>query len=219
MAKEQKLPNTVCNERERREVDEKVRAALREAQDAYKALRELPNIGDVPEAHNCTEEWVGQVWQTKKDAVLHADHLTEEQQTKQMGVWKYWLREVYKYTRILQNYLQSIPNEQYIWDASLHIFHLRNIDELVTERSTHDVPSDAHEHWELVLRVSEAIAALREWETDHDTKRMRLEDLITMSADTFAYVWAKNNMIVDHSYDHLPGVTVSRQMARDLIKL
>ncbi len=213
------LPTTVINARERREEDEKTRTALRTAQAAYKALKDLPDIGEVPEAHLCTEEWGSSLFQAKKEAVNDVAYLSDEQKKAQIEHWRNKMREVYKYVRIIQAYVSSLPNGQYMWDASLNTFYLRNIDELIDQRCTYAVPTEAQDHWALVQRVNEAIAALRDWEAEHDTKRLTLQDLCTLDADTFAYVWAKNNMKVDHSFDHLPGVVVNREMTRKMIRL
>lgn len=213
------LPAAVCAEKERREQDEQIRASLRMAQAAYLALRELPDIGEVPEAHNCTEEWVDRIWSSKKEAVNHAELLLPEQKKKQISHWRSWLRDVHKYVRILGEYIHSVPPEQYVWDANLYTFYLRDIDELVKQRSTHVVPDEANKHWQLVQHVTEAIALLRDWEDANDVNRLPLEQLYYMSADTFAYAWATSSMKVNHSFDHLPGVAINRQYSRNMIKL
>ena len=48
------MPTTIIIDGERRKADEALKLALQNAQCAYSALRELEDLGEIPEPHNCT---------------------------------------------------------------------------------------------------------------------------------------------------------------------
>jgi hypothetical protein len=208
-----KLPETVIVETERRAADDALRRALREAQNAYNALRELEDLGEIPEPHNCTTEWVEQKTTAKKQAVSNADFLTIAQKQSQIAHWGKFAKKVLGYVETIQKFIASIPSDQYVYDEEIGTFYVKDIGELVNNRCTRTVPVEAENHWRLIQKVRSAINELRTWEKDRDLKKYRLEDLFAMSPEVFGIDWATGNISIDHSYDHLPSLVLNRELS------
>lgn len=206
------MPKTIIIESERQMIDEALRKSLREAHDAYNALKELEDLKEVPEAHNCTAEWLSQITTAKKQAVDNADFLTIEQKKSQTAHWGKFAKKVLGYIEVLQNFISSIPSDQYVFDKELGTFYIKDLPGLVESRCLHEVPENAGKHFQLIRNVREAIDELRKWERDEDLKKLRLEELFALSQRQIAEAWVTNNIHIDHSYDHLPGLVQNREL-------
>ena len=209
------MPKTIIIESERQMIDEALRKALREAHDAYNALKEMEDLKGVPEAHNCTTEWLNQITTAKKQAVNNADFLTIEQKKSQIAHWGKFAKKVLGYIEVLQNFISSIPSDQYVFDKELGTFYIKDLPRLVESRCLHEVPENAGKHFQLIRNVREAIDELRKWERDEDLKKLRLEDLFSFTDRQIAEAWVTNNIQVDHTFDHLPGIVEKRAMSQN----
>lgn len=208
----QTMPKTIIVDEERRAEDEALRRGLRNAQEAYSCLRQLEDLGEVPEPIKCTPEWAEQICKVKKEAVNKADFLTKEQKLSQIGHWGKFTKKVLGLINTIQTFISTIPQEQYVFDESLNTFYLKDIDSIVTSRCTRTVPDDAIQHWELIRQIDEAVQNLRKWEREKDLKKIPLKELMSMSAKNIAISWATKSITIDHSFDHLPGIKQSREM-------
>lgn len=209
------MPETIIIEGERQMIDEALRKSLREAQNAYSALKELADLKEVPEAHKCTTEWLNQITMDKRKAVENADFLTAVQKSSQIAHWGKFAKKVHGYIDVVQGFISSIPSEQYVFDEGLGTFYIKDLPALVNSRCTHKVPENAGKHYQLVQDVRKAINDLREWELKEDLKKLRLEDLFRLNERQIAEAWITNNIQIDHSFDHLPGIVEKRMMSRN----
>lgn len=209
------MPKTIIIDRERQEIDEALRKALKYAQSAYSALKELADLKEVPVAHKCTTEWLKQITTTKKQAVENADFLTNEQKSSQIAHWENFEKKALGYIDIVKGFISSIPSEQYVFDEGLGTFHIKDLQALVNGRCTHEVPEKAGKHYQLVQDVRKAINDLRAWEQKEDLKKLRLEDLFRLNERQIAEAWVTNNIQIDHTFDHLPGIVEKRAMSRN----
>lgn len=209
------MPKTIIIDRERQEIDEALRKALKYAQSAYSALKELADLKEVPEAHKCTTEWLKQITTAKKQAVENADFLTNEQKSSQIAHWANFEKKALGYIDIVKGFISSIPSEQYVFDEGLGTFHIKDLQALVNSRCMHEVPEKAGKHYQLVQDVRKAINDLRAWELKEDLKKLRLEDLFRLNERQIAEAWITNNIQIDHSFDHLPGIVEKRMMSRN----
>lgn len=210
--KNKQLPESIVIEAERLKADDALRKALREANDAYYALRQEKDLGDIPEPHRCTTEWLEEIMTAKKKAVNDADHLTIAQKNSQVAHWGKFAKRILNSIKVIQCFISSIPREQYVYDDSLGSFYLKNISGLVTSRCTRKVPVEAQRHWQLILKAKNAIHELREWEKEKDLKKFRLEELFNMTPEQISTQWATENIRIDHTFDHLPRIVINREI-------
>lgn len=206
------MPTTIIVERERRKADEELRLALHNAQCAYSALRELDDLGAVPEPHNCTSQWLDCIIIQKKEAVNKADFLAKEQKLAFVEQWEKIAKTASGYVGIIQGFIAGIPFSQYVYDKETANINIKDFATLVNSRCVRSVPAEANTHWQLVQNAKKAIQDLREWEKAEDLKKYRLEELFAMTPKLIAEEWATGNNKIDHRYDHLPGIVEQRQL-------
>ena len=211
----QRLPKTIILEAERRKVDEAARKALQVAQDAYWELQKIEDLGDVPDPRECTKEWLEQIIERKKTAVQNADFLTSEQKRSQLAHLGKFQKRTSGFVEALQRFINSIPSEQYVYDQNIGTLYYKDITSLVLGRCVRTVPDEASTHLQLISKAHNAIAELREWEKLQDIKKYRLEELFRMTGEELAARWATDNVKLDHSHDHLPGMVASRLLGEN----
>lgn len=206
------MPTTIIIEGERRKVDEALRLALQNTQCAYSALRELEDLGEIPEPHNCTSQWLDSVITKKKEAVQHADFLTKEQKLALVEQWEKLAKTASGYVGIIQSFISSIPYHQFGYDEETANIYIKDFATLVNSRCVRSVPAEARTHYQLIQNAKKAIQNLREWENGEDLKKYRLEELFAMTPKQIAEEWATGNNKIDHRYDHLPGIVEQRKL-------
>ena len=140
------VPTTIIIEGERRKVDEALRLALQNTQCAYSALRELEDLGEIPEPHNCTSQWLDSVITKKKEAVQHADFLTKEQKLALVEQWEKLAKTASGYVGIIQSFISSIPYHQFGYDEETANIYIKDFATLVDSRCVRSVPAEANTH-------------------------------------------------------------------------
>lgn len=206
------MPTTIVIDGERRKADEALRLALQNAQCAYSALRELEDLGEIPEPHNCTSQWLDCIITKKKEAVNKADFLTKEQRVSFIEQWEKLSQTASGYVGIIQSFIAGIPFSQYGYDKETAYFYIKDIATLVNSRCVRSVPAEANTHWQLIQNARKAIQDLRQWENGEDLKKYSLEELFAMTPKLIAEEWATGNNKIDHRYDHLPGIVEQRKL-------
>ena len=186
--------------------------ALQNTQCAYSALRELEDLGEIPEPHNCTSQWLDCIISKKKEAVNKADFLTKEQRLSIIEQWEKLAKTASGYVGIIQSFISSIPYLQYGYNEETASIYIKDFATLVNSRCVRSVPAEANTHWQLVQNARKAIQDLRQWENGEDLKKYRLEELFAMTPKLIAEEWATGNNKIDHRYDHLPGIVEQRKL-------
>lgn len=206
------VPTTIIIEGERRKVDEALRQALQNTQCAYSALRELEDLGEIPEPHNCTSQWLDCIINKKEEAVNKADFLTKEQRLSIIEQWEKIAKTATGYVDIIRSFIAGIPFSQYVYDKETANLYIKDFATLVNSRCVRSVPAETNTHWKLIQNAQKAIQDLREWEKAEDLKKYRLEELFAMTPQIIAEEWATGNNKIDHRYDHLPGIVEQRKL-------
>ena len=206
------MPTTIIIDGERRRVEESLKMVLTNAQCAYSALKELEDLGEIPEAHNCTSQWLDCIISKKKEAVNKADFLTKEQKLALTEQWEKLAKKASGYVGIIQSFISSIPYLQYGYDEETANIYIKDFATLVNSRCVRSVPSEANIHWQLIQNARKAIQDLRQWENGEDLKKYRLEELFAMTPQVIAEEWATGKIRIDHTYDHLPGMVEQRKL-------
>lgn len=206
------IPSTIIIEGERRETEKALAQALKQAQEAYAKLRDLEDLGEIPEPHNCTSQWLDCITNKKKEAVNKADFLTKAQRVSFIEQWEKLAKTASGYVGIIESFIAGIPFLQYGYDKETANIYLKHIATLVNSRCVRSVPAEARTHWNLIQNARKAIQDLRQWENGEDLKKYRLEELFAMTPKIIAEEWATGNNKIDHRYDHLPGIVEQRKL-------
>jgi len=182
-------------ERERLSTDNELRNDVRLLQDAYAALRDMPDYQcpvDIPllntqEIDRLTDQRVSRV---EADETL----LPSEREEKKKR-YKALHRLVVTQLNIIKKVLEKWSEAQFTYDPTIcNIVPTRDLESLVNDRCERDVPPMAKQHGRLILNVFSAIDKLREFEKEQGIKKIRLENLKNLSTDSFAESWADGSV-------------------------
>lgn len=201
---ENKLPESIVNEKERNRIESQLRLDLEAAQESYEVLKSDENLGEVPHAQCCTEAWLNAICESGKKAVGEAKFLTVEQRKAFKAQWNNIHKRMQPHVSRIQNFIASIPQSQYVFDEEKETFYCRDITELATKKATHIVPTEAVEHWEKIQGVLSAVDDLRKWEFEHDVVKIPLTDLLKIKQNRFCEAWVSGVIKRDHSMDNKP---------------
>lgn len=206
------IPSSIIIDGERRKTEKTLTQSLKQAQEAYAKLRALDDLGEIPEPHNCTRQWLDCILNPKKEAVSKAEFLTKAQKLSFSEQWDNLAKVAFGYVDIIQSFISSIPYPQYGYDEETGNIYIKDFAKLVESLCVRSVPSEAQVHWQLIQNVRKAIQELRKWEATEDLRKYRLEELFAMSPKHIAELWAVGDIRIDHSYDHLPGLAQARDL-------
>ena len=218
---DQAMPKRIVLEDERKRIDEQLRNDLRAAQESYAALKAEENLGAIPQPKECTEEWLQSIYEQGKLAVDEAKFLTVEQRNSQKGHWGRLYHRMQPHVARIQSFIAGIQQEQFVFDEQLGTFYYKDLTGLAKERATYDVPDEAAEHWQKIQNIMSAITELRQWEADHDVKKLTLDDLLHFAKNRFIEFWVRGGIKRDHSQDHKPYMAdvLARQRAEEKLYL
>ena len=211
---EKKLPTSIVIDEERKRAANAIRKTLAEAHEAYKSLVKMADLEDVPAPHFCTKAWLMKYINNKKASVSEVGFLSPAQKAAQIAHWEKVGQTALKCIRVLQYFIESLPAGQYVWNKENKAFFIKDIDSLLNERCTRQVPPDAETHYQLILNAKNVIKQLRNWEVEKDIQKVRLETLFNMTPEKLAEAWVMG-LKIDRSHDHLPFVAISRQIEAD----
>jgi len=199
-----KLPESIINEKERNRIESQLRFDLVAAQESYEVLKSNENLGEVPQPQCCTEAWLNAICANGKKAVGEAKFLTSEQRKSFKAQWNNLYKRMQPHVSRIQNFIESIPQSQYVFDEDSQNIYCRDITELATKKATHIVPTEAGGHWEKIQDVLSAINDLRKWEFAHDVVKIPLTDLLRIKPNRFCESWVTGVIKRDHSFDGKP---------------
>lgn len=199
------MPQRISDTRKRQDVDQDLRFAVRQVQDAVTALSDLQGF-TIPATADI-DEWTNAVAaaREKKERAVQAitddPTLTDEEKTKKAKDWKNWLKQVAMYSSTITSTIHANPELGWTFDeATATIVPTADIFVLATEAATVDVPTEASDHALLISNVQTAINGLRKWENAHNVAKQRLEGLLFLTEDELAEQWATGSIQRDDTF-------------------
>ncbi|MBQ8095949.1 MAG: hypothetical protein IJ243_02515 [Prevotella sp.] len=216
-----KMPTRITDQRKQQDIDNDLRFAVRQVQDAITALRSLQGF-TIP-ATACIDEWTNAVAaaREKKERALQAisddPTLQEEEKAAKVKKWKTWLKQVAMYSSSITSAIHARPELKWTYDeATATIVPTADIFALACDAATVDVPDEASDHAMLICFARDAVNALRKWEREHNVAKVRLEVLLNLEEDELAERWATGSIFYDDTFA-TPQVLAARQFKENQI--
>lgn len=191
----------------RRDTDAALRRAEREINENYSKLATMREMPELPkDIAKINKDLIDGIFAPRLEAVRHDISLTEDERDEKVRNWSRIRATAYKYMNSVQVTLAQWPEAVWKYNADTQSFHIDDFFDIVDTRSTFDTPSQARAHYQLIQDALAAVRRLREWEKTQDAKTMPLLALIRLTPEQLAEVWRSGDALVDHRYDHLPGM-------------
>ena len=200
-----KMPQRITDTRKRQDIDEELRFATRQVQDAINALRSLQGF-TIPASAD-PKEWEKALTAATErkekavEAITDDPTITEEERKAKAKTWRGWHKQLAMYCATITSTIHAHPSLGWQYDeATATITPTADIFVLATEAATVDVPRGASDHALLIGNVQIAINGLRKWERAHNVAKQRLEALLNLTEEELAEGWATGFMFYDDTF-------------------
>ena len=90
--------------------------------------------------------------------------------------------------------------------------------EVAEAEAVRDVPPEARDHALLLAIVWDAINGLRKWEQEHDVKKIRLEELLSLDETQLAETWANGNIHYPSYQDFDKAMELRNKSVREYVE-
>lgn len=193
--------NTIVLHQELEEAAYKCRTALNKANEA---IRELHKLADYPTPSTLKDVTSGNLCafvEQRIKAVKATPIYTAAQRDKAVNDWQEWRIKTMPLVVAIEQFVNDWQEVQPVLDTADMSILTSDIAEALAPRFTVEIPIQAHRHQELINAVGIAITELRDWEREHDIKKLPLKELLSLSTDDLFQSWASGNIKVDHTQD------------------
>lgn len=215
------LPAQVVLEKEKIEAIGEIQQSVRQIKEALSKLKELqdftlPTSAD-PSAWN---EALNNADKRKADALKAIDSdmaLPTNTKQKLAQEWKEWHKAVAVNTNIIIRLVTKNPDCKFEWKNDT-IEPTVPAMEVATVQAMRDVPSEAKDHALLIAIAHDAVKGLREWEREHQVKKIRLEQLLSLDSTQLAEKWANGDVFYPTYQSFDLAWERSNQSIRDYIE-
>ncbi len=199
MKKLERIPETVVVEREVSQHAADINTAVARMQASIRLIGELgefviPCSADV-------SEWKAAVKSAQKKtetALRECDadaKLTVAQRSELRHQWKALDKKFEQLCAVIIKSLTNYAACKFVWDDTAQtIIPTVSSVEVASDLAIREVPAAANEHAKLLGEAWEAVQKLRKWERRNGVKKLRLEQLFSMSEINFAEQWATDGM-------------------------
>lgn len=193
-----KIPANVVLQKERTQAIGEAKRDAAAMQAAANTLAGLPDF-EMPNTVN-VEDW-RQALATadrRKDAAykaIEADaRLTSNEKTESRKEWAAWHRSITTACNTIVRALAEYTG-MFAFDPSSHTFTPSpDLFNAIDEKISRPVPQACKDHALLICRVADALAALREWESKNNVRKLRLEELLSLDEEKLAEAWADGSI-------------------------
>ncbi len=177
-------------------------------------IMERESLGEIPELEEITVEWVRNLIGSRKDTVRKSATIPSEQKQTINKVWGRVETEMCRYAEVIESLVRKHPDVPFTFDQQAKTYVINDLEGYLTEKCTAEVPQEAFQHWELILKVREAIANLRSWEKERNVKKLDMNLLVkSIQADGIAQLWASGDIF--YKWEEMDERTKSLMQIRD----
>lgn len=216
-----KMPRRITDTRQRQDIDNDLRFAVRRVQEAVNALRELQGFTIPATADPAEWEKALNAATARKEKAVEAitddPTLTDEERKAKAKTWRGWHKQLAMYCATITSTIHDYPTLKWTFDeATATITPTADIFALASDAATVDVPAEASDHAMLICFARDAVNALRKWEREHNVAKVRLEVLLNLEEDELAERWATGSIFYDDTFA-TPQVLAARQFKENQI--
>lgn len=194
----ERIPAKVVLEKEKLDAAGEIRLSIGRIHDAVRHLQEMQDF-EVPQSAdpNDWQEALKKADKRKDEALkaIAADmRLTQDGKSELADEWKEWHRKAVGYTNTVLKQITQYQECKFVWDSQAKtIIPSVPTMEVATAQAMRDVPPEARDHGLLLAIVFDAVSGLRRWELEHNVKKIRLEELLSLDETQLAEAWVNGN--------------------------
>lgn len=197
------LPQTVQPRQLRIDVAAEIRQGIESLKAAVAKIWEIEDLPRVNSIEDMAADWVQSITAEGITATKNDKSLTASARSARLQEWRKIERNGITLTTTVQNVVKAFP--EIVWcynpdngDVSVS---QSNIDKVIEQRSTVDVPQLAQDHWDKLQSIIAEIRDLRAWEQENNIMPFPIRMAVNCLPSSFAETWASKDNVVDHKFD------------------
>lgn len=190
----QKLPDKVVLLKEQTEAVREIQQAVRTLNEDLISLAALQPF-EAPQSAN-PDEWreslstAGKRLTDALGAIQKDLMLTEEGKAQLVSEWKRWHKLVAVHVNSIIRTLEKYAACEFVFcPETQSIAPSVRVEDVAEIQATRPVPEEAQDHARLLCCVHDAVLNLRQWEAEHNIRKIRLEELLNLDEQSLAEVW------------------------------
>ena len=172
---------------------------------AETALEEIKGLADIPcdTIDTLTGAYIASYVGQKVAEVQRSAFLTTQAKTDLVEQWQKMGKTASKCAKDITAFVEACKPVATVALVDGELTTDKTLQEIADTLSLADVPEGAEMHIELIKRIRQSIANLREYERTQDLKPMTMNTISTIQDDEICQSWASGWIKRDHSFDHL----------------
>ena len=214
------IGKTIVVERELIEVENDLRKDIRLMQDAYAALRDMPDYQCPVVLSELNTQDIDRLTAQRVSRVEADESLLPSEKEQRVKVYKNLHRAVVTQINVITKVIARWQDAEFVYsDSMLNIVPMADLKLIVEKRCVRQVPELCKQHARLITNVFQSIAKLREFEKSEGVSKLRLENLYNLSSERLAEVWADGSImqpVVDMSDAFNRNSMYNRRAMEDL---
>ena len=216
------IGKTIVVERELFEVENDLRKDIRLMQDAYAALRDMPDYQCPVALSELNAQEIDRLTAQRVSRVEADDSLLNSEKEQRIKVYKNLHRAVVTQINAIRRIFEKWSDVDFQYSETLqNIVPTSDLQKIVEQRCERQVPELCKQHARLICNVFQSISKLREFEKSEGVSKLRLENLYNLSSDRLAEAWADGSImqpVLDVS-DELSRSTLYRRQVQENLYL
>ncbi len=214
------IGKTIVVERELNEVENELRKDIRLMQDAYAALRDMPDYQCPVKLSELNTQEIDRLTAQRVSRVEADESLLPSEKEQRIKVYKNLHRAVVTQINVIAKVIARWPDAKFVYSDSMqNIVPTVDLKLIIEQRCVRQVPELCKQHARLIVNVFQSIAKLREFEKSEGVSKLRLENLYNLSSERLAEVWADGSImqpVVDMSDGFSRNSMYNRRAMEDL---
>lgn len=216
------IGKTIVVERERISTDNELRNDVRLLQDAYAALRDMPDYQCPVALSEINTQEIDRLTAQRVGRVEADESLLKSEKEQKIKVYKTLHRAVVIQINAIRRIFEKWSDVDFQYSETLqNIVPTSDLQKIVEQRCVRQVPELCKQHARLICNVFQSISKLREFEKSEGVSKLRLENLYNLSSDRLAEAWADGSIMqpVFDVTNELDRSTMYRRQAQENLYL
>lgn len=190
------IGKTIVVERELIEVENELRSDIRQMQDSYAALRDMPDYQCPRELSELNTQEIDRLTAQRVSRVYADDSLLPSEKEQRIKVYKNLHRAVVTNINVITKVINRWPDAEFAYSESMqNIVSQADIKLISEKRCVRQVPELCKQHARLIVNVFQSISKLREFEKSEGISKLKLENLYNFSTERLCEVWADGSIM------------------------
>ena len=189
------IGKTIVVERELIEVENELRSDIRQMQDSYAALRDMPDYQCPRELSELNTQEIDRLTAQRVSRVASDESLLPSEKEERVRIYKNLHRAVVTQINVIAKVIARWPDCEFAYSESMqNIVSTCDIKLIAEKRCIRQVPELCKQHARLIVNVFQSISKLREFEKSEGISKLRLENLYNFSTERLCEVWADGSI-------------------------